>query len=329
MNGPFVPLEILETRPMPNRQNNKYMIKAPVKIVDLEEGEIDEDEVVEETVKPVLKADVLAVDKRKTSTVHREVVLHRLRRMNILAVKRPFEKVLPTVASLAEPEIAVKTKPFKIPSAATVSVSRPISEVPVPLETVEPIITTEEAQLEKDFHDLEQLVGEGLEKEDVQTLERAVKIATEPPIEKPQKKVVVRKKKATEQATGQDVPVDVDLTTATFGRLGEGSVIERLPKKGEKVIIRAPNYYMHNRKLFIQKLNDLFQPYRTEMLRDQEKITCESRSKNGSELLTHQKIVRDYLNLYTPFLFNYFYIILIFIQIQLSTGINFLFSHFF
>ena len=32
-----------------------------------------------------------------------------------------------------------------------------------------------------------------------------------------------------------------------------------------------------------------------------DKVSCDSSSKNDFDLLTHQKIVRDYLNLYTPY----------------------------
>ena len=43
---------------------------------------------------------------------------------------------------------------------------------------------------------------------------------------------------------------DVDLTAVAIN--GQ-NVIERLPSDREKVIVKAPSYYMNNRKIFIQK----------------------------------------------------------------------------
>ena len=57
---------------------------------------------------------------------------------------------------------------------------------------------------------------------------------------------------------------------------------------------------MNNRKLFIQKLTELFKPYQKELLESQESVSCDKSSDNF-DLATHQKIVRDYLNLYTPY----------------------------
>jgi len=69
----------------------------------------------------------------------------------------------------------------------------------------------------------------------------------------------------------------------------------------EKLIIRAPSYYMNNRKQYTQKLVSLFQSYFAELEKSGSEITCESRGKGGFDALIHQRIVRDYLNLYTPY----------------------------
>jgi K+ transporter len=89
--------------------------------------------------------------------------------------------------------------------------------------------------------------------------------------------------------------INVDLKTA---KIREQLVSDMLPKPTEKVIIKAPAYYMNNRKLYVQKLNELFQPYRKEIMADDTGISCEARQDNKEfELLTHQKIVRDYIHL--------------------------------
>ena len=94
-------------------------------------------------------------------------------------------------------------------------------------------------------------------------------------------------------------------------RFGPGSMIQigntplskRFPKPQPTVNIVSSNYYLNNREIFVNFINDLFEPYRQELLSDEAGISCENignQSKDFS-LLTHQKIVRDYLNLYTPY----------------------------
>jgi len=83
-------------------------------------------------------------------------------------------------------------------------------------------------------------------------------------------------------------------------KIGKKTVISRLPKR-EKFVVRASNYYMNNRKLYTSKIAELFRPYRKEILDQSKKASCELTGKVNFQLLTHQKIVRDYLNLYTPY----------------------------
>jgi hypothetical protein len=86
------------------------------------------------------------------------------------------------------------------------------------------------------------------------------------------------------------------------GILTDETIQMRLPNKGDKMVIRASPYYMTNRKLFVDHINRLFAPYRKELLEDAGTITCDDRAKNiDFGLLTHQLVVKTYLNLYTPY----------------------------
>ena len=61
---------------------------------------------------------------------------------------------------------------------------------------------------------------------------------------------------------------------------------------------------MNNRKIFIDFITNLFQPYRDEILDSEKEISCEILGKSESgkfNLLPSQSIVRDYLTLYTPY----------------------------
>jgi hypothetical protein len=87
--------------------------------------------------------------------------------------------------------------------------------------------------------------------------------------------------------------------------LGPETLIEfndkRLPKKLPPVIIKASSYYMNNRELFVNFINSLFEPYRKEIQDNEENISCDTIGVGDFSLLTHQKIVRDYINLHTPY----------------------------
>ena len=80
-----------------------------------------------------------------------------------------------------------------------------------------------------------------------------------------------------------------------------GSVVrERLSHK-KHIGIMASNYYMNNRQKFINFINQLFMPYYDELSGKQDQISCDPAVNSEFSLLTHQKIVTDYLNIYTPY----------------------------
>jgi hypothetical protein len=85
--------------------------------------------------------------------------------------------------------------------------------------------------------------------------------------------------------------------------IGDTPIVERLPLKTSPVNIKVSSYYLNNREYFINFINSLFEPYRQELEENSENISCDNignQSENFS-LLTHQQIVRDYMNLYTPY----------------------------
>jgi len=70
--------------------------------------------------------------------------------------------------------------------------------------------------------------------------------------------------------------------------------------------MRAPGYYMNNRTKFVNFINSYFSEYRDDVINEAVALTCEDMDGAKSEgaefkLLIHQKVVRDYLNLHTPY----------------------------
>ena len=79
-------------------------------------------------------------------------------------------------------------------------------------------------------------------------------------------------------------------------------ITRRLPAKEAPVKIRLSSYYMDNRKIFVNFINSFFHQYEEELESNEKLVTCDSlKSTESFSLLTHQKMVRDYLNLYTPY----------------------------
>jgi hypothetical protein len=157
--------------------------------------------------------------------------------------------------------------------------------------------TTEEiAAPKKKVEAEEQELDHELEEEGLRRLVEATEntaIVAEEKTEKPKRGRKPKNK-------GEEEPqVNVDLTTAIINNM---NVKDRLPKEREKRILSTSTFYMNNRKIFIQKLAELFKTYRLDLQKNEDNISCEARSQNDEfDLLTHQKVVRDYLNLYTPY----------------------------
>lgn len=73
------------------------------------------------------------------------------------------------------------------------------------------------------------------------------------------------------------------------------------PRKDMRMV--AQPMYMNNRKMFINLINKMFGEYREIGLDAKQNVTCEDLGKSNSEvsLLTHQRIISDYMQLITPY----------------------------
>ena len=84
-------------------------------------------------------------------------------------------------------------------------------------------------------------------------------------------------------------------------QIGDTGMAERVAPKKPQVLIKSSAYYMDNREIFINFINSLFAPYKEELKEASKTASCESRKGDNFDLMAHQKIVRDYINLYTPY----------------------------
>jgi hypothetical protein len=99
---------------------------------------------------------------------------------------------------------------------------------------------------------------------------------------------------------------DYELDTQEI--IGDTRLDKRLPKPAANISIKADDYYLYNREIFINAVNQMFLPYKEQLLQEEidiaagkKVISCDESLTNEFSLLTHQKIVRDYINIYTPY----------------------------
>jgi hypothetical protein len=122
----------------------------------------------------------------------------------------------------------------------------------------------------------------------------------EPEVEEPEVEPAEKKQR---KPRAKKAP-EPDTTVPATDKIDDTPIADRLPKSEslDKILIKAPTYYMSNRKLYNQKLADLFRPFGKEILGDKGQVSCDSGSSSGQrELFIHQRIVREYLNIYTPY----------------------------
>ena len=100
-------------------------------------------------------------------------------------------------------------------------------------------------------------------------------------------------------------------TNATYTQVDKNMIVgnkkieDRIPLPDEDHV-KVPNYIMNNRESFIKFANEiLFKEYKDKIENETEesKITCDNLTNSSakSELMIHQQLIRDYLNLITPY----------------------------
>jgi len=148
---------------------------------------------------------------------------------------------------------------------------------------------------------------ENADKNEIENKQEALEIIAE---ELPQEEVVALTEKKEPTKRGRTTK-KVEKGIAVLGpenvvEIGDTPLSQRLAKKEPPVIINVSSYYMNNREIFVNFINSLFEPYKKELENMNANISCDTIGNSntddkGFSLMTHQKIVRDYLNLFTPY----------------------------
>ena len=107
--------------------------------------------------------------------------------------------------------------------------------------------------------------------------------------------IKIKRKRITKKPIGITLEGPVSML-----QIGDELINNRIPIREQQVLVRASDYYMNNREIFVNFITSLLSPYKKNIEKDIKGQTCEN-SGGDFTLLTHQKIVRDYINLYTPY----------------------------
>jgi hypothetical protein len=214
------------------------------------------------------------VDKRDDVKIDRKMILERIREKPVIQEKELGKYLESVVLGESKPEPEVK-EPEPEAKEPEPEVKEPEPEVKEP----EPEVKEPEPEVKEPEPEVKEPEPEVKEPE-------------------PEAKITEKKKRAKIVIKGKRETVisNVDDMVINGVRIGD-----RKPKPSEKYIYNASSYYMNNRLIYSEKINSLFKPYQAELAENAESESCDSKSSEEIKLLTHQKVVRDYLNLYTPY----------------------------
>ena len=116
----------------------------------------------------------------------------------------------------------------------------------------------------------------------------------------PGEPVTKKKKRKSRKPKPREEEIVLDIA-ATLIEINDRPIGDRIKPKAPNILIKAPAYYLNNREIFINFINGLFKKYTDKLGKEQTNISCDSKKSKDFSLLIHQEIVRDYMNIYTPY----------------------------
>ena len=210
-------------------------------------------------------------------------------RLALLKKLAESKKSKVTVKKIDEKETEIEQLPFnKVKKAKRIDIKRPL------------IIEGEEEEEQQEEQGQQEIKQQEVEEEEEFVLKPKKKVEFKIEEEDIVPIKVPKEKKRKTQKVEKGIAV---LGPEVVVEMGDTELTKRLPKKLPPVNIKVSSYIMNNREIFVNFINSLFEPYKRELDENKESISCDNIGKTSTNfsLLTHQKIVRDYMNLYTPY----------------------------
>ena len=92
-----------------------------------------------------------------------------------------------------------------------------------------------------------------------------------------------------------------DAGPITMVEINNDTIANRIGPKPEVNKIKASAYYLNNRQIFVNFVTGIFNKYKLDIARDRKNMSCDDTDGDGFKLMSHQKLVRDYISQYTPY----------------------------
>jgi len=205
---------------------------------------------------------------------------------------------------------AFRKKIKKIPKISSIAVSRDATSTPM---TVDPSSGFDDSGIPREETNIQLEGDEKSVAREVQSITRKVPIESKSPhVSSPPEKTKQRIKlpgtiKKTRKTRAPTRAVeDVKLTIpASLIQVNDEPIQVRLKPREPSVNIKAPAYFMNNREIFVNFINSIFKSYSKKASEASAAMTCDSliaakKSKDFS-LMVHQQIIRDYINIFSPY----------------------------
>ena len=173
------------------------------------------------------------------------------------------------------------------------------------------ILEPREIQKEQDINDIDILEPSEIQKQqdinDIDVFDNNIgvqehKVETDKKVPDNIQKIIKKKKEQLKRKTKK--PTEIILKGPISQLIiDENTILERFgKKKNKKIKIKASSYYMNNRDIFINFINSLFEPYKDQLIKSSKNASCDSGNSNKPfKEMSHQELVRDYINNYTPY----------------------------
>jgi hypothetical protein len=233
------------------------------------------------------------IDKTSEKLINREQFFNELQE-NLGVVQKDYEKM--KKATFAKPSPSIKDAILQEPKPGT---NKDTIKSTKSKKTLGPENTLTQIMKTKEKIIIKEPTTESMKKANVE-LPSKERLTPKPEPSNPDP-TKSKSKKIKDETIDETLVIPKDL------RIGRTLYLNRIPKLEPNVLIKAPNYYLYNREIFISFINSLFEPYKQELLKEEKEmelgktsISCSASDSNNFSLLIHQKIVRDYINIYTP-----------------------------
>jgi hypothetical protein len=101
--------------------------------------------------------------------------------------------------------------------------------------------------------------------------------------------------------SSNETQLDIATIPRNKWKINGEDITDQLPPPIEYKLPVSP-FFMNNREVFVQFINKHFREYKIKLGKGED-VTCENlqNDENNFSALNHQKIIRDYLNIYTPY----------------------------